>query len=76
MADDETLADTSPSFSSTGQDESTLGAGAGVVQDITDAPEISSVLPPSPAAPTFTTVAPPTTTAATTITLPMTITSI
>ena len=40
MADDGTLADTSPSFSSTGEDESTSGARAGVVQDITDAAEI------------------------------------
>jgi hypothetical protein len=41
MGDGGTVADTSPPFSSTGQDESTSGAGAGVIQDITDAPEIS-----------------------------------
>ena len=42
IGDGGTFADTSPSFSSTGQDESTSGAASGVIQDITDAPDISS----------------------------------
>jgi hypothetical protein len=42
VADSGTAADTNPSFSSTGQDKSTSGAATGVIQDITDAPEISS----------------------------------
>ena len=69
VADGGTVADTSPSFSSTGQDEST--SGAGVVQVVTDAPEISSVLPPSMTTTTATAstaVVPPTTTETTEIT--------
>jgi len=42
VADVRTVADTSPSFSSIGQEKSTAGAAEGVIQDITDAPEISS----------------------------------
>ena len=60
MGDGVTLADTSPTFFSTSQDESTSGAGAGVAQDITDAREISSALPPSNATAASITVTPPT----------------
>ena len=42
MADVRTVADTGPYFSSIGQDESTAETAAGVIQDIADAPEISS----------------------------------
>ena len=70
--DSGTVADTSPSLPSTSQDELTSGATAGVIQDITDAPEISSVLPPSTTTVTVTTVAPPTTTATTATTPPTT----
>ena len=71
MGDGVTLADTSPTFFSTSQDESTSGAGAGVAQDITDAREISSALPPSNATAASTTVTLPTTTTATTSTSPI-----
>jgi hypothetical protein len=47
VAKDGTLANTNSTFSSASQDESASGAGAGVAQDITDAREVSSVLPSS-----------------------------
>ena len=76
MGDGGTVADTGTIFSSASQDESIAGAVAGVVQD---APEISSVLPPSTTTSTITTtittVAPPMTTEATTITMPTTTTA-